>query len=358
MALDRKTSERLSILRFPLIVGVVFIHAYSPEVTLGSGVFGVTASGPVSNFIRDFISQGVARIAVPLFFLLSGYFFFLDNIWTFDRNRKKIITRARTLLVPFLFWNILTLSFFFISQKVPALHFYFPERNVPIESFSVFQFCDAIFGIYNPPVSYQFWFIRDLIMLVILTPALYFFLDGIPTISLCGILLMWITDCVPYSMPSPTAITFFYCGAYLAKQNINPFFLDNYSKWLLMLYPIIQVIDACSKGWKYNDYLHNGTIILGMTAVLAVSRILVENEKMKKKLLLLSGCSFFVFAIHEPLLMICRRAVYHALEPHSDTLIIVLYFLIPFLVIRFAMAIHAVVHEKFPKLLSFSTGGR
>ena len=70
-------SSRLKAIRLPLIVGVVFIHAYSTQVLLGGGQRAGAAHVAFSAFfIRNLISQGIARIAVPMFFLMSGFLFF------------------------------------------------------------------------------------------------------------------------------------------------------------------------------------------------------------------------------------------------------------------------------------------
>lgn len=77
MNLDEHSSARLSSLRFPLIVGVIFIHAYHAQVGFSSGIAGVGNSGFISEFVRSLISQGIARVAIPLFFVMSGYSSFL-----------------------------------------------------------------------------------------------------------------------------------------------------------------------------------------------------------------------------------------------------------------------------------------
>ena len=66
-------SSRLKALRFPLIVGVVFIHAYATKVLLEGGrQVGTEQVGFAVSFVRNLISQGIARVAVPMFFLMSG----------------------------------------------------------------------------------------------------------------------------------------------------------------------------------------------------------------------------------------------------------------------------------------------
>ena len=77
MSLDKESSIRLQSLRFPLIVGVVYIHAYGTSVAYGSSSIIVSSPTPITEFTGLLISQGVARLSVPLYFLMCGYFFLL-----------------------------------------------------------------------------------------------------------------------------------------------------------------------------------------------------------------------------------------------------------------------------------------
>jgi len=76
MKLDSNISERLAVLRFPLIVGVVLMHSFSSVVYFSSGSTGVKESGHVSVFIRQYISEVLASVSVPLFYSISGFLFF------------------------------------------------------------------------------------------------------------------------------------------------------------------------------------------------------------------------------------------------------------------------------------------
>ena len=59
-------SRIISLLRFPLIVGIVCIHAGVPE-----SVVSAVGSHAVYDFVHEWSAQVVARVAVPLFFLIS-----------------------------------------------------------------------------------------------------------------------------------------------------------------------------------------------------------------------------------------------------------------------------------------------
>ena len=101
--LPREHSLRLKLLNFPLIVGVVYIHAYGMEIGFAGSELGPAHLDRFTDVVRTLVSQGVARLAVPMFFLISGYFFF--NGFTGWSYFNKLRVRFRTLLVPYVFWT-------------------------------------------------------------------------------------------------------------------------------------------------------------------------------------------------------------------------------------------------------------
>ncbi|MBP3981946.1 acyltransferase [Acidovorax sp. JG5] len=209
MQIDKASSERLTTLRFPLIIGVVFIHAYNTEVGFSNGVIGIDNTGYWVNFCRNLISQGMARVAVPLFFLISGYFFFIGFSFSAKNYKTKLKSRLKTLLIPFLFWNILTLFLIALAQHIPTTQSFFSGKNASISKFEIFDYFNAVFGIDRSPISYQFWFIRDLIVMVLIAPAIYFLLNKASKIVLLVLFSLWLLSAWPIYIPSVTAFLFF-----------------------------------------------------------------------------------------------------------------------------------------------------
>ena len=77
MALQQIDSKIISFVRFPMIVGIVMIHSgLIPESEL--------VNFPAYDYIvgRGII-DGLTRLCVPLFFMISGYLFFAQS--TFNR---------------------------------------------------------------------------------------------------------------------------------------------------------------------------------------------------------------------------------------------------------------------------------
>lgn len=160
-----KQSEIISALRFPLIVGVVFIHT----LELSAGEY------QVYDFLYSFLTDGLCGVCVPLFFFFSGYLFF-QNIDCFDMTTywKKMKKRARSLLIPFIFWNLFVVTIIGLGQLVAPSLF-----TGAYKSISDFTFIDWLSIFYsalgsNQPIAFQLWFLRDLIIMVAMTPLFYY----------------------------------------------------------------------------------------------------------------------------------------------------------------------------------------
>ena len=146
MKLDRFSSERLDIIRFPLIAGVIFIHASGSSINLKNSNTGIDQIGFISKFIQDFISDGLARIAVPLFFIISGYLFFLGFTWSLDKYKAKVKSRLSSLVIPFLFWNAVSMLVFFIAQSIPSTSVFFSGNHQYIATYNIFDFLIIYLG--------------------------------------------------------------------------------------------------------------------------------------------------------------------------------------------------------------------
>ena len=358
MRIDKLSSERLNILHFPLIVGVIFIHAYATEWGISGGSVGVANSGYFSIFFRNLISQGIARIAVPLFFLMSGYFAFLGFSWSVENYKKKLNSRIKSLLIPFLFWNFFNLLFLGLAQSLPALQVYRSGKKALISTYGVYDFLNAIIGIDGPPISYQFWFIRDLIVMVLLIPIIHLALRIMPKILLGVVFTLWFLNLWPVYVPSVEAFAFFYVGAYLARSNTSLFALDRFGITILSSYLVMLLINTFTKGYEFNKYIHNADLILGIASALFLSKKVIKSDKIKRAMLWTANFSFFVFAVHEPLLTMITKISYKALKPSSDIIVLALYILIPALVIILSILLYIIMKSISPRFLKVISGGR
>jgi fucose 4-O-acetylase-like acetyltransferase len=280
--IDKLSSERLAVLRFPLIVGVVFIHAFGSGDVSSTGNIGIERTSGCVLFVQNFISQGAARVAVPLFFLLSGYFFFLDFSWSLQCVKEKIASRTKSLVVPYLFWNIATLIAVASIQKFHWSHVYFPDKKYIVSSFGLYDYIDAVFGINRFPFSYQFWFIIDLIILMISSWIFFFFIRKAAYLFLVGLFSCWFFNLWTVSLPSGASVLFFYTGACIAYFNKNIFTFDGISFAAITIWIYILFIDIITKDNQYNLYIHRAGIIAGLISALCITKFIILFEKIKK----------------------------------------------------------------------------
>lgn len=113
--MDNITSRTIERLRFPMTVLVLFIHVL-PFAASQGGIeytFPFNTDSWSHRFIY-FFNWIFPRVAVPMFCIISGYLFFqgLNTVDCFKEKYKlKLKSRVKTLLIPYLLWNIIYLKF-------------------------------------------------------------------------------------------------------------------------------------------------------------------------------------------------------------------------------------------------------
>lgn len=361
---DRLQSEVFNYLRFPLIVGVVFIHNFSSTVSVGQLDIGDILNIPIYNCVSTLFSKVIALIAVPLFFLMSGYLFFY-KVENFNSSiyLEKLRKRFKSLVIPFLFWNALFLLIFYFLSQIPFAQRFFQGHEYTLE-YIITSFWGRLNaeGTMTYPLAYQFWFIRDLIVCVCVSPILYFFVTHVKYV---GIILLGIGWFIGLSIPyigirgfSTTAIFFFTLGAYCSINKINLITISRQLRFFGYAYIIFAILDLVTKICHFNPLYQKIGILSGIVFVFLLTAHLLENNKIRP-VPLLTSASFFIFAIHDPwLLTQIRKLLYLIFRPESDLAFTLLYFLIVLLVIMIALAIYKLLRKITPSFTQLITGGR
>ena len=148
---DELQSRVIAFLRFPLIVGVVFIHNYRPSIIVGNEVMGSETHMPTYSFIGQLFSQYIGWISVPLFFFFSGFLFFYKADYSLQTYIYKIKRRISTLLIPYLFWNASFLICFFAVSHLPLIY----KRNF-VNIVRIYGYYPYIFYLLMVAVHYAF----------------------------------------------------------------------------------------------------------------------------------------------------------------------------------------------------------
>jgi surface polysaccharide O-acyltransferase-like enzyme len=357
--LPQDVSDRIEILRFPLIVGVVFIHAFPVVVKWLGETLGTPEPGLISIVVRNLLSEGLFRIPVPMLFFISGLLFFWNvNGTRFSQDEfvRKFRARVRTLLVPFLFWNVVVLVFIGIAQNSGLREFF--AESYPIRQYTPFNYVNAILGITHAPIAYQFWFVRNLIVLVFLSPLIYWVLRLIPIPFLLGMGFLWLGQFWPIRIPDAPGLFFFSLGGYLGLRHFDLRRIDRFWWILLPTYGAVLAFDVALKPTSWSGQVHHLGILLGVPWLFSATRFAVANARVKAALLALAPASFFLYASHEPLLMLLRKSAYILLRPQGDLWVLLVYFAHPILVILVCTWAFGWLQGRVPRFMGWIAGGR
>lgn len=311
----------------------------------------------MNRFIQLFLGQGICRISIPLFLIISGYLFFynvdggLQSIW------RKIKKRRKTLLLPYILANIAFVSVFILMYYIPQTEQFV---NTPVvESLKNSSFLANLRGLFWDPAGFHLWFLRDLILVVLSTPILYYLLKYIPWTTVVFLFLISTT------MPSVTNILFawasFTTGACLAVTRISLSSSDyNYSGYICACGLLFLFLDSVCIGLGVDiPYVfHLAAVISGVVGVWFLYDFVVKRPVIKGKLLNeVTRYTFFIYLFHEPALNVLKKLP-PFLFGQSQWIYLSCYFIVPWLMLVSAMWVGKQLKRFTPRLYNLLTGGR
>lgn len=137
---------------------------------------------------------GLFNVAVPFFFICSGYFLaghMQEDGW----YKRECLKRVRTLLVPYVVWSLVFALLPLATSLLPNL---MHGRVALMDRYASLQFWVNTFGL-NPfawPRLVPLWYVRTLLIFVAISPLLCNFIEKSGGIALlvCGLLslALWI----------------------------------------------------------------------------------------------------------------------------------------------------------------------
>ena len=353
--MDPNTSWRISFLRFPLVLGVVWIHAGSMQINASYSTATINSS-PFLEFVRRLISEGIARVAVPLFFGIAGYLFFAEKPYSNRLYFYGLKRRLNTLLLPLIVWNALYIALYAALESLPITKGLFAGASSrQVVHFGLFDYLDALFGFRVGPIAYQFWFIRDLLVLILLVPVFWCARTFMPAL-LAVLFVLWMSNLKPVPWPSVSATLFFAIGLYLSWAQIDLNALARFRLAFLSFFAIGLIYDAAfyvsDDHWFYKLVILSGT--LGVWYGIDAFR----NHPWQCKVVDYGKASFYLFAAHDPFLTLLRKLCYRMIGSRGDISFLTLYLAVPIIAIIVLLLSYRVFSVVAPKALAFVTGGR
>ena len=345
---DVRISAAITWLRFPLIFFIILLHCYSVQHLVGDHKTYFNLLYPLTLWIGE--------TGVPGFFFISGYLFFLSK----KKYTQKLLDRVRSLLVPYLLWNTILLVLYVIAQIIG-----YPQ-DINGRSLADYNYIDYLRlywdrGSYDhgnfAPLLCPLWYIRNLLIMSILSPLLIYIIRFAREAFLLAIAAWWL---MTYNNAFiPQTVLFFCLGAYFSILNINPLKIVDKNKGLFItLFAVLAICDIVSHtvyGTPINLQIHRLSLIFNIAALIILADHCVQHHYTNKTL---SNAAFIVFCIHYPIVVILRKSCIAHFTFVSDTIHILLYFACIIISTLISIGFYLILDNYFPNIKRTLSGNR
>jgi Acyltransferase family. len=366
MPMNHKNEEVISksvdLLRFPLAMMVLFIH------TTGYVVFDVMAMQAqpftpysVFQFVCIMITEVLSHIAVPTFFLFSGYFFFYKlKEWNLSVYWGKIRKRIFTLFIPYIMWNLILLL---VRLVVAVL------KGTSVQEFIDPYISEGLYRIFwdikpeiSGPLNFPMWFVRNLMFLCLLSPLIYIYVKHLKVIGLALLVGLYL-----FRLHSPFIgvgfgdLCFFSIGAYFAINRIS--FVEYFAKTRIAVGALTSLL-LVMVTWYGADRTEIGAalfpfyVLFGVCTAINMSSFLIEKYNLTPNRFL-ANSSFFIYASHIVYILygwdyfLCRL-----IPPVTWSAKYLVYFGVPILATATCLLIYYCLQRYVPRMLYILTGNR
>ena len=344
--ISAKTSERLRTVAFLCALLVVTIHCQS-MIPWFAGEMPVGKLEAALYFLGTYT---VSRIAVPIFFTITGFFLvkgYPGNGWFIREIRKRVFT----LYVPFVTWNALYLAIALLAGE-------------PLKGFGAIT--AKILG-YDPYVRLgcmQFWYLQAVFIYVLAAPLILPLLrnkwQGVALI--CFFLVGWVST-FWYYLPLPLAAGNFMWLAVGSWVGFRMRDADGFSelrntlvdrRFLVIALFCISVVCKVFFGVYCNkmafDIADKVLVLSGVCAVFANLQLVDRVSPLCRRFV---GLTFFIYATHTLMISVALRV---GVSFHLPTLITYLLKISSGVVLS---VVSGVLFRHYqPKAFNFLTGGR
>ena len=273
----------------------------------------------VDDFLNNYYTDYLSGFAVPAFFMLSAIKFYRN--YSYNKTIYKYKTRIKSLLVPYLLWNSLSVIWIALFSYMPILKNLVSQR----EKFT-FSISNITGGVLLYKYIHPFWYMALLMLFTFLCPIVYSIIKN----KICGICcatMLFLLDALPIHYPQTswpmlpwrTVIysSFFYViGAIIGKYSFEKVCSVPKKNMILpaaISYIAAVIIRALTGN---NDLFFIPSILLGVWGIWTLTGLI----KIKRSSII--TLSFFIYPAHTFVLPCVNKLLYFVL-PHIGIMSIV-----------------------------------
>ena len=210
--MNKEFSKRITNVNFIMTLLIVLLHSNCYEY--------IENGSTIMNIIVNVILL-ICNIAVPTFFAISSYLFFVN----YDNNKyfSKLKKRFKSLVIPYLIWSSIFFILFIVVSNLPAFKM-FDGSYIAIEYNLLFFLKSILFSTYNGVM----WFVQVLLFYILISPIFYFLVKKLGNYNWIIIIVFAILNiCINVDYVSILYWIPIYYGSALLAVNHNKL-IENY----------------------------------------------------------------------------------------------------------------------------------
>lgn len=338
--MTKYVSDKLTVLYTMLIIMVVYIHSYYPQ----------GEDYPIADFLQKFTGNGICAVANCLFFAISGYLF-ARNVTDLNSVVRKSLKRIKSLLPPYLIWNVLFVLVYVFLDLIPGVS-KFNNNGGILEQLSHQPLIDTLYYLFVGPAAFQLWFIRNLLVMFLITPILCYIAQK----------KWWLAFVVALASTLVYGwLVYFWIGIILGIRRCD---IESYCRdsWMVIVTGFVYF------GYSLTNSLWGGNLhstLLALVNLMSIYFVWAAYDLLAKGKIIsksgvwkyICGYSFFIYCFHEPALNIFKKLAL-ALCGTNQLTIIVFYYLNPIFMIITAVIAARLLKKFTPRVYAVLTGGR
>jgi len=368
------------LLRFPLALFVTAVHVFKVPPYLDMTDSSFAESYPVAEGLLRFVGAFITDQSVPVYFFIAGYVFFMGLNFNMSDYSGKLRRRIHSLLIPYLLWNTFTILYM-LKMYLPGIREISDSYGTVDLDLSLSAFINCFWdtshgfipsddpmsnGIY--PIDAPLWFVRDLMIMVLIAPAIHALYKlpakvAVSILSLVTFIYMLRIPGLGHLSMMLEAFPFFAWGGFLSYHKRD--MIAEFSRFRLasfILYPLLASIIFFFKPYAPQAmvYVKSVNVIVGLFFFYNVAASIITHwgGRSYKFSTIFAPVSFFVYCGHYLLIWPIGRRLFNAIDPTSDAAVTLYMISLYVSIIAVLLVTYFLMRRFTPRLLKLFNGGR
>lgn len=343
-----KFRNKVTTVNFILAIMVVLLH--SQNILIYGDVMGTVVHGG-----EYLISNTIGDLAVPSFFMLSSYLFYRN----YDKSKivSKYKARAKSVLLPYLIWNLLYYVAFVLLVRLPVVSSIMQTQGVPISFTELLT--SLVFYKYNG----VYWFMYQLILFIILSPLIYMLISrkaGIVVLVILYLLNFRVARFPAIAQGLHLDMLLFWCiGCYFAMHKAKLFEKVESGKNTFLCCAVTGVLVVVRFVLEFQELVipHKAFILYSLLVGNVIVFWFALNVLRYEKTFSWMKITFFIYSFHPLLVDFVKKGV-AAVLPHNPMVAVANYFLAAGISLLIVFGTAKLLKRFCPAVWGILNGGR